>query len=307
MPSGTSSLVVRIFDGTRSLLRVGPRILVRVIDGHQAEQRADYFQANDIRLDGLPFYDNFGDSYIVIASAHACRQAGASVTLSPAEIKVVDVMLVPNSARFDFASAAWDVTKRTLPFLAQGVSDADGRTRYEQLIATSPSRLAALLNITTAMCHIDLPKGNACTYLREIRWDDSLAQDRFFAYCDADMVADVRAEAARGRFAEEEDPGAFHPGATASWKQVQFDMGNVQLTFHEGDTKVIDGVPCVLVEPDIDLYRDLLEHGLLEVIPNKITHGLTNPEIVYALRWSAGQEADAPEFSPPYTILNASA
>jgi hypothetical protein len=38
------------------------------------------------------------------------------------------------------------------------------------------------------------------------------------------------------------------------------------------------------------------------VIPNSITHGLTDPKKVYVLRWIAGRHAGIPEFSPPYTI-----
>ena len=39
-----------------------------------------------------------------------------------------------------------------------------------------------------------------------------------------------------------------------------------------------------------------------EVIPNTITHGLTDPKKVYVLRWIAGRHAGVPEFVPPYTI-----
>jgi hypothetical protein len=45
-----------------------------------------------------------------------------------------------------------------------------------------------------------------------------------------------------------------------------------------------------------------LLHTLLEVIPNAITHGLTDPKEVYVLRWIAGRHAGVPEFTPPYTI-----
>ena len=40
----------------------------------------------------------------------------------------------------------------------------------------------------------------------------------------------------------------------------------------------------------------------MEVIPNAITGGLTNPEMVYVLRWIAGRHAGIPEFDPPYFI-----
>ena len=105
-----------------------------------------------------------------------------------------------------------------------------------------------------------------------------------------------------GEFAQEPNPGLFHPDATSSFKQIQFGEANVQLTFHEKDTKTIAGVACIKVEPDIDYFKDLGAHTLLEVIPNSITHGLTDPKRVYVLRWIAGKHAGVPEFIPPYTI-----
>ena len=63
--------------------------------------------------------------------------------------------------------------------------------------------------------------------------------------------------------------------ATRSWKQTRFDVTNLQLTFHEKDTKTIrvkgKSVKCVVVEPDIDYYKDLVSHGLLEVLPHLLT------------------------------------
>ena len=56
------------------------------------------------------------------------------------------------------------------------------------------------------------------------------------------------------------------------------------------------------MEPDIDYYRDPAAHLLLEGLPNAITKGLTNPEMVYVLRWIAGRHAGVPEFNPPYVI-----
>jgi hypothetical protein len=83
---------------------------------------------------------------------------------------------------------------------------------------------------------------------------------------------------------------------------LTFGEANVQLTFHENDAKAIDGVNCVMVEPDIDYYRDLGAHTIFEVIPNKLTNSLTDPVEVYVLRWIAGQTAGIPEFAPLYTI-----
>ena len=60
--------------------------------------------------------------------------------------------------------------------------------------------------------------------------------------------------------------------------------------------------PPVLIRPDIDYFQDLGAHTVLEVIPNSITHGLTDPKKVYVLRWIAGRHAGVPEFAPPYSI-----
>jgi hypothetical protein len=65
------------------------------------------------------------------------------------------------------------------------------------------------------------------------------------------------------------------------------------------NTSKIEGVQCVEVEPDIDYFKDLGAHTVLEVIPNSITHGLTD---LKKLRWIAGRPAVVPEFVPPYTI-----
>jgi len=67
-------------------------------------------------------------------------------------------MLIPKDGHPNFAMAPWDFIKTKLPFLASGVSDADGKSRYEDLMEQRPLALAALLNITTAMSQIQLRK-----------------------------------------------------------------------------------------------------------------------------------------------------
>jgi hypothetical protein len=214
----------------------------------------------------------------------------------------LDLMLVPQNPRFNFFSSPWTSIKSRLSFLASGVTDSAAEERYTDLMEQRPANLAALLNITTAMSQIFLPAGTPLDYLKQVLWDDSLAQDRFFAYADLKLIDQVRLAAAQGSFAPEIGPGFFHPGASASWKQVQFGEANVQLTFHEEQRTVIGGVTCMLVEPDIDYYKDPLAHTLLEVLPNKLSGGLTNPVEVYVLRWIAGRRAGVPEFNPPYTL-----
>lgn len=186
---------------------------------------------------------------------------------------------------------------------AHGVDDATGRARYEDLMENKAPRLACFFNIATAMAAISLPQGNPLGYFKEMIWDDTLAQDRFFAYADPALYDQVKLAAQHKEFEREPGFALFHHGATDSYKQIQFGEANVQLTFHADDTKPIDGVQCIKMEPDIDYYKDLAAHGLLEVAVNGISHSLTNPRQVYVLRWIAGRHAGVPEFNPPYTIV----
>jgi hypothetical protein len=304
MTTTTSILTINVYDGTRELLSPAVDVLYRVIDGNQKQIYADFQKTSSLKLDSLPFYDNFGDNYTAIVSAKGYRQAGFTpIPLSPNLVSTIDLMLLPNNAQFNFADAPWNEIAKLLPFLASGVNDVDGRTRYENLMENKAATLAALLNITTAMSEIHLPEGTPLDYLKQIKWDDSMAQDRFFAYCDPKLLSQVRTAAAQGTFAPELGSGFFHPGATASWKQIQFGEANVQLTFHESDQASVDGMSCIAVEPDIDYFKDLGAHALLEVLGNAITGGLTNPEVVYVLRWIAGLHSGVAEFHPPYKIV----
>ena len=300
-----SSLTIRVFDGTRELMPETTKVLYRIFDGNQKP----VFQSE---LTGaaknfkVPFFDNLGDNYRIIVFSDGHQQAGFTpVHLTATTPTTLDLMLLPAKSKFVFGDADWATIKEALPFLAKGVDPGEAQSRYEKLMATKPATLAALLNITTAMSQIFLPVGTPLDYLKQIVWDDSMAQDRFFAFCDPALKDQVELAAKQGIFEPEFGSGFFHPGATASWKQKQFGEANVQLTFHEGTTQLIDGLQCIKVEPDIDYFRDPGSHALLEVLANKLTGGLTNPETVYALRWIAGRHGGVPEFDPPYTIVKA--
>jgi hypothetical protein len=102
----------------------------------------------------------------------------------------------------------------------------------------------------------------------------------------------------------------FHKNATDSDKQVQFGEANVRLTFHGDDSPPQDLPHTIKMEPDIDYFKDIGAHALLEVLPNALEKlvgqtGLTDPKAVYVLRWIAGRHAGAPEFNPLYTIVPA--
>jgi hypothetical protein len=302
----TSSLQVNIYDGTRQLIAAGVDVLFTIIDGNQ---RQVFRQFEPSRTNfKVPFYDNFGDNYTVVAFTKDYDQAGFSpVKCSPATPQSLDLMLLKKDADFNFASAGWDALAASRPplsaLLAHGARDAAAaRDRYTQLMEERPAVLACLFNITTAMAAIHLPVGTPLDYFKELIWDDTMAQDRFYGWADPALYDQVKLAAAQGGFSRELGFGVFHTGATDSYKQIQFGEANVQLTFHANDTKEIDGVQCIRMEPDIDYYKDLGAHALLEVIVNGISGSLTDPRQVYVLRWIAGRHAGVAEFNPPYMI-----
>jgi hypothetical protein len=299
-----SKLRLRIFDGTRQPFASPAQFLVRIVDGNQKQQVWKDYQQNDLTFD-LPFFDNLGDNYSVLVSSDGYKQAGfVPVKLSDAYLATLDIMLITSTPTFNFANGLWPQAKAAYPFLAQGADNATGAQRYTELIENTPKSVACLLNLGEAMSQINLSQGTPLNYIKQLRWDAPYApaQDRFFGWCDVALIDQVKIAAAAGKFAVEVDPGLLHPGATSSWKQVQFGEANVQLTFHQDDKATIDGVDCVMIEPDMDYYRDPAAHILLEVVPNALTHTLTDPAEVYVLRWIAGQQAGIPEFNPLYTI-----
>src|SRR5271157_1752493 len=286
----TASILINLVDGTRQALPAGVRWSARIFDGRPPSQ----WRESDVNgegsaelVTGLQFFNNLFDNYTVIVAAKGYQGAAwKPVYVSPAKPAALNLMLVPDGAHLNFSGASWQALKSVRPrfagILSTGIDNAEAR--YNNLKDESGGLvLACLLNLLTAM-----------------------AQDRFFAYVDAALIEDVVQTAKLGAFAEEKDPGLLHPGATLSYKQTQFDVTNVQLTSHQGNAKTVkkpDGstVDCVVVEPDIDYYKDPLGHFFLEVVPNKVAGGLTDPRMVYVLRWMAGKQAGS-DFSPLYTM-----
>ncbi len=307
----TCTLNVNLFSGARTPLPAGTQALLTVRDGNQQNvslPNNGFVTQSSIRIDGLPFFNNFGDNYAVVASADRYQQAGFfPVAVGPANPTVVDIMLVAKDAAFTFRNAIWTRLTQNYPAYAAllragSADDASAADRYSQLMETQPDVLACFFNLVTAMSQIQLPVKTPLDYIKELIWDKTMAQDRFFAWADPKVIDQVIQATAQGQFSPEVGTAIFHSGATRSWKQIQFGEANVQLTFHENDKKTIDGVECVMIEPDIDYYKDLMAHALLEVATNSLTHSLTDPRQVYVLRWIAGRHAGVPNFEPPYTL-----
>lgn len=304
----TASILVNVVDGTRKAFPAGKDLLIRILDGNQVQVHADFHKKSTVLFRELPVSGNLADNYTVIASADGYRQAGFTpVRISTRVLQSVNLILLPRESVYNFSKARWTQLKSSHPGLfallsGGAASAAAARDRYEQLMEQRPATLAGLLNIFAALEAVALPVGNPVNYFKRLIWDETLDQDRFFAWADAQLVDQVKLAADQGSFAPEVGSGFFHPGATCSFKQVQFGEANVQITFHENDRTTTGGVDCVKVEPDIDYYRDPLAHALLEVLPNNLSGGKTDPAMVYALRWIAGRHANVPEFDPPYTI-----
>ena len=305
----TGNLMVNIFDGTRQPIAAGVRMLVHVRDGNQKEHVNAFYKAPNLYFEGLPFYNNFGDNYAVVVSPNGYVQAGFTpIKIAPNTTQSIDLMLMPASGSFNFQDALWPALQQNYPafakLLAHGAaSDSAAQTRYTDLMEKRPASLACFFNLTTAMSAINLPVGNPLDYIKEVIWDDSFAPDRFFGWADPQIIDQIKLATQHGEFAPEFDPGLFHGDATSSWKQIQFGEAKVQLTFHEKDKRRIDGLNCVKIEPDIDYYKDLGAHFLLEVLINTASHTLTDPKQVYVLRWIAGRHAGVPGFNPPYTVV----
>jgi len=251
-----------------------------------------------------PFHEGIGDTYAVCASSDGYRDSGCFFKADPSVLAEPKLLMIRKDAKAQFSP--WTDLKSKFPhvanFLVTGGDVAAAEAHYNALRKERPESLACLLNLIQAMAEIDLAGRSPLSFFKAICWDESMAQDRFYGYVDPAIIPAVRAAASKGMFSEEKDCATFHPGATCSWKQIAFGVANVQLTFHETATAVFDGTRCVKIEPDIDLYKNIVEHGFGEVFPNLLTHGLTNPYAVYALRWTTAQDGGGPPFDPGYGI-----
>jgi hypothetical protein len=312
----TAGILINIVDGTRQPLADAMKWSATIHDGRSPSEwrliNVDGTGPSEL-VKGLTYFDNFFDNYTVIVNASGYGDAGwMPVRISAAKPTTVDLMLIPKDGHINFADASWKALNSSRPRFAQilstGINNASDR--YGNMMEQNEGLvLGCVLNLLTAMSQITLPSEKSpLDYYWQPIWGDAqfpMAQDRFFAYVDKALVDDVVQAGRMGSFAEEKNPGTWHPGATLSYKQTQFDVTNVQLTFHQGNAQTIQGpdgpVDCVVLEPDIDYYKDLLSHFFMEVLPNKFTGGLTDPRAVYLLRWMAGKQGGL-DFNPLFTM-----
>ena len=316
----TGSILINLVDGTRQPLSSGMKWNATIHDGRAPSQwkKIDVPGSGSAELiKGLTYFDNFFDQYTVIVRAKKYHDAAwMPVNISFTRPAAVHLMLLPKGGHVNFSGAGWQTLSSLRPRFAEILSmgTADPATRYGDLMDEPEGlKLACLLNLLTAMSQIKLPsKKTPLDYYWQPIWDDPthfpMQQDRFFAYVDQALIQDVKDAAALKAFSRELDPGSQHPGATLSYKQNQFDVANLQLTFHEGNTLAVPGpggtaINCVVIEPDIDYFKDPLAHFFGEVLPHWVTKGKTDPRAAGVLRWMASQQAGS-DFNPLYTITS---
>jgi len=301
--------MVSVVDGTRKLFS-GKDLQILLIDGNGNIARRENPKKSAILFTDIPLADNLRDNFRVLASANGYRDAGIHpVRLQKGVTRLVNLMLLPSSNEINFGRARWkDVKKR--PELARvlgaGATRDAAERRYGDLEDFQKGEvLACLLNLMTAMEQAQLSQGTALSWMHSLDWDTtgprpSLQRDRIFGW--ARVALRDQLDSAEGVFVTA--PAGLHPGATCSFKQVNFGEANLQITLHENDRQTLSGVDCIRVELDIDYFHDAASHLLLEVAVNAFGN-VTDPRVVYALRWMAGQKAGITEFDPLYTIVQA--
>src|SRR5258708_7880775 len=74
MAPESSRLQISVFDGTRQPIPIDVKVLMTIVDGNGNQLvRNDYPSGQPFQV---PFYDNLGDNYRVLAYADSYTQAG---------------------------------------------------------------------------------------------------------------------------------------------------------------------------------------------------------------------------------------
>ncbi|MFM8394037.1 MAG: hypothetical protein ACKOB4_08955 [Acidobacteriota bacterium] len=289
-------LIIELYDATRTLVAEDFESQVTLL-------RGDYRQIHRGRHRGaqLPFEVELTngplDNYIVhVAASHHHDAWFHPVNPRRLAGRPLSLMLLPRRSRYRFepwTRLSVDIRK----FLAAGQSFHD-----ELLDGTDERQdiLAAFHNFTTALKSIELEGRSAFSYFRQLiaAGERSPERDRFYALAHKDLEPAL--ERARQQKLWAKGSTAFHPGSTSSYKEKMYGEGNVQLSIY-GNEKV--GLSdCLMVEVDIDYYKDTLSHGLLELVPNKLLEKTTDPKMAYRLRWMAMRNIGDLRFDPPYVL-----
>src|SRR5437879_3098357 len=103
-----ATMVITLYDGTRQPIQ-SKDFLIRIFDGFQNKLFDDY-QPAPTTMFRLPYRDNLQDNCTVLATGDGHVDAGFTpVNLSLAAVAMVDLMLLPDKADFQFLS--WNALK----------------------------------------------------------------------------------------------------------------------------------------------------------------------------------------------------
>src|SRR5689334_20468299 len=118
----TCTIQLNLFSGGRAPLPAGTEVLVTLRDGNQNVVNLPgngFFKASTINITGLPFANGLADSYTVVASSKGLAQAGFTpVPINPQRTAIVDLMLIPKDASFNFHGAKWSLLQQNHPAYA---------------------------------------------------------------------------------------------------------------------------------------------------------------------------------------------
>ena len=292
----TSTLLVRLFDGTRRPL--GRETLVSLFDGAQRRVHWAFHPRPNVEFT-IPVTNGPIDRYRVVAGAKDHRDAGQSaIRIKEGAQSTVDLMLLPKRGQpvFEPLAALDRVHGRLRPLLEDFLRrqlGAPDEGAYQQLQQTHAEGVMTLLNIASAF--------DGFTPDHPIDFVETLVElkpDRFFATARAAMVPwlESRSETFAGA------PSSLHPGAFVSFKERRYPEGNVQFSLAR-----TDDASRYTLDGDIDLFASAGSHLLLEVLPNDLLNpgSHTDPRRAYALRWmSVRRQKDTTgvDYNPPFSL-----
>jgi hypothetical protein len=314
---------VTLFNGRRERLsRQKKDVLLSVRNGSEKSFHRGFVNGPTIPIE-TEFHDSPADDHVVLASLKHHRDSGfMPVKVKDNNTTSLHLMLIERDATFEFSSfGAITTDHQALSSLLTGSFGDQAKLQYERLQETTMrAPLACVMNIVEALAIVPLPVAVATDgrptlahYIAALDLTPALQwlrQDRFFAWCHADIAPTVRTMPTLFAGAHK----ALHPGSTDSFKQFGFGEANVQITLHENDKGTLGGSPVIKVEFDMDYFRDSASHLLLEVFPNNLKkfflgqdsrESLTDPALAYALRWMAGEHARPATqrpFKPAFTL-----
>ena len=163
----------------------------------------------------LPFHNGPGDDYNIVVQVDGYRNAGGFVHADPKVHPTLNLLMIPSNATLSFPP--WAELKVQFPaaagLIAATVSDGQAESRYLALGQQKPLSLASLLNLSAAMNDLGLGGGKTpVDFIRQIIWDDSLAQDRFFRLRRSRHHSTDRGRRRRGRVRRRTKPGGMASG-----------------------------------------------------------------------------------------------